>query len=92
MTTGLPTLEPWLDKRGLAEHLACGVRTIERALTQGMPHTIIYGRVKFRASEVDAWLERTGQLEHRGDTVDTRLDNQMARQRVTATGPQTRGG
>ena len=63
------TPEPWLDKRGLAEYLACGVRTIERGLTEGMPHTIIYGRVKFRASEVQAWLEANGKLERRGDTV-----------------------
>jgi len=80
-------LEPWLDKRGLARHLACGVRTIERALTQGMPHTVMYGKVKFRASEVEAWLERTGQLERRGLVI---LDghNQMARQRANADGPE----
>lgn len=92
MTTELPTLERWLDKRGLAEHLSCGVRTIERGLTEGMPHTIIYGRVKFRASEVEAWLEATGRLERRGDIADTRLDNEMARRRANADGPQTRGG
>jgi len=64
-------IEPWLDKRGLARHLACGVRTIERALTQGMPHTIIFGKVKFRASEVDAWLEASGRVERRGETADS---------------------
>jgi hypothetical protein len=86
-------LEPWLDKRGLARHLACSTRSIELAVAAGMPHAIIFGRVKFHASEAEAWLERTGQLERRGDTADTVLDNGLARQRVNAaTGPQTRGG
>lgn len=85
--SGNGILEPWLDKKGLARHLACSVRSIEFAIVDGMPHTVIFGRVKFRASEVEAWLERNGRLEHRGETVDTPSDNGMARQRVTATGP-----
>ena len=52
--------ERWLDKRGLAAHLACSVRSIETALTEGMPHAVIFGRVKFQASEVEAWLEQAG--------------------------------
>ncbi len=59
-------MEPWLDKRGLAEHLACSVRWIERRMEQGLPHTHIAGRAKFRASEVEAWLERQGLIERRG--------------------------
>ncbi|HEX9108127.1 MAG TPA: hypothetical protein VF832_12880, partial [Longimicrobiales bacterium] len=53
-------LEPWLDKRGLAHHLACSVRWIERRMEDGMPHTHIAGRAKFRVSEVEPWLERHG--------------------------------
>lgn len=56
------TTERWLDKRGLAEHLCCSTRSIESAQAEGMPHAIIFGRVKFRVSEVEAWLERTGHL------------------------------
>ena len=52
----------WLDKRGLADYLACSVRSIETALAAGMPHAVIFGRVKFRPAEVEAWLERTGRL------------------------------
>ncbi|MGZ6637860.1 MAG: HNH endonuclease [Solirubrobacteraceae bacterium] len=52
--------ERWLDKRGLAEHLACSVRSIETAITEGMPHAILIGRVKFQVSEVESWLRRTG--------------------------------
>ena len=82
-----PTLEPWLDQKGLAEHLACSVRWIRYRMAEGMPHAMIGGRPKYRASEVEAWLEAHGQLEHHGDMADTRLDNQVARQRVIATGP-----
>jgi hypothetical protein len=52
-------LEPWLDKRALAAHLGCGERWIEYRMREGMPAWKIAGRIKFRASEVEAWL-----LEH----------------------------
>ena len=55
-------LEPWLDKRGLAEHLGCGVRWVEARLAEGMPSAMIAGRRKFRASEVEPWLERAGHI------------------------------
>ena len=54
--------EPWLDKTGLAEHLSCSVRSIQTALAEGMPHAVIFGRVKFRVSEVEPWLEAHGRL------------------------------
>lgn len=66
--------EPWLDKRGLAEHLACSVRSIEFAVAAGMPHAIIFGRVKFRASEAEQWLEDTGRLQRRGGPTVSRND------------------
>jgi hypothetical protein len=62
-------LEPWLDKRALAEHLACSTRSIEFAIAAGMPHAVIFGRVKAHASEAEAWLEQTGRLERRGQTA-----------------------
>ena len=55
-------LEPWLDKRALAAHLACSIRSIQTALADGMPHAVIFGRVKFRVSEVEPWLEANGHL------------------------------
>jgi hypothetical protein len=55
-------LEPWLDKRALANHLGCGIRWIEMRTAEGMPSAIIAGRRKFRASEVEEWLERAGHL------------------------------
>lgn len=61
--------DPWLDKRGIAQHLACSIRSIEYAMDEGMPHTIIFGRPKFQAAQVETWLAHTGKLEHRGDTL-----------------------
>jgi hypothetical protein len=55
-------LEPWLDKRALAEHLACSVRSIQTVLAEGCPHAVVFGRVKFRVSEVEPWLEAHGHL------------------------------
>jgi len=79
----------WLDKRGLAHHLACSTRTIELAVNEGMPHAVIFGRLKFRADEVEAWLEHTGHLERRGATIVCGEHNGPPTPR-TPTGPDTR--
>lgn len=62
-------LERWLDKPGLAEHLSCSVRWIERRMEDGMPHTHIAGRAKFKVSEVEPWLESHGHIERLGEAV-----------------------
>jgi hypothetical protein len=59
--------EPWLDKRGLAQHFACSVSSVENALAEGMPHARIFGRPKFRVSAVEPWLEAHGHLERRAN-------------------------
>jgi hypothetical protein len=56
-------LEPWLAKAQLAEYLACSERWIEVRMTEGMPHARIAGRIKFRASDVERWLEENGYME-----------------------------
>jgi hypothetical protein len=61
--------EPWLDKRGIAGHLACSVRWIERRMEDGLPHRHIAGRAKFRVSEVEPWLEDHGHIEQRGEVA-----------------------
>jgi hypothetical protein len=63
--------EPWIDKRALAVHLACSVRSIQTALAQGMPHAVIFGRVKFQVTDVEDWLEDHGHLARHADTVAT---------------------
>ena len=59
--------EPWLDKPAAAKHFGCGVRWLEQRMTEGLPHAIIAGRVKFRASEAERWLESRGHIDRRGD-------------------------
>jgi hypothetical protein len=85
-------VEPWLDKRGLAEHLCCSIRSIQTALTEGLPHAVIFGRVKFQVSQVEPWLEAHGHLvRHAGGiggtlVVDTKRAGGAATPR-----PRTRG-
>ena len=68
--------EPWVDKRGLAEHLSCSVRSIQTALAEGMPHAVIFGRVKFQVSTAEAWLEEHGHLSrHEGPADTLTIDN-----------------
>ena len=54
--------EPWLDRKKLAGHFSCSVRSIELALAEGMPHALVFGRVKFQVSAVEPWLEANGYL------------------------------
>ena len=61
------TGEPWLDRKKLAAHYSCSVRSIELALAEGMPHVIVFGRVKFQVSTVTPWLEEHGYFERRVD-------------------------
>ena len=59
--------EPWLDKRKLADHLSCSVRSVELLMTRGLPYAILIGRPKFRASEVESWLFAHGEVDLHGD-------------------------
>jgi hypothetical protein len=54
--------EPWLDRKALAEHLGCSVRSVELRMAEGMPCWRVMGRVKFRISEVEPWLEERGYI------------------------------
>jgi hypothetical protein len=67
--TEIVQIAPWLDKRGIAEHLVCSVRSIETAVAEGMPHAVIFGRVKFQIAEVESWLADAGYLQRRGATT-----------------------
>jgi excisionase family DNA binding protein len=49
--------EPWLCKRDLAAYLGFSVRWVELQMQAGMPHKRIGGRVRFRRSDVEAWLD-----------------------------------
>jgi hypothetical protein len=87
--TDLP--EPWLDKRQLAAHLACSVRSVETAMAAGMPNATIFGRAKFRASEAEAWLEAHGYLVRNGAPDGTiGNNNEWAGGAENAPAPDTR--
>jgi hypothetical protein len=62
-------LEPWLDKKGIADHYACSERWIALRMAEGMPHTHIAGRAKFKVSETEPWLDSHGFIERRGEAV-----------------------
>ena len=55
--------QPWLDRQALAAHLGCSVRWVELRMAEGMPHWKVAGRMKFRVSEVEAWLAENGHME-----------------------------
>lgn len=59
--------ERWRDKHGVAEHFSCGVRWIESRMEEGMPHSHIAGRAKFRVSDVERWLDCHGFIERAGN-------------------------
>lgn len=50
--------EPWLSKRDLATYLGFSTRWVEYRIAEGMPHRRIGGRVRFRLTEVESWLNR----------------------------------
>jgi transposase len=55
--------EPYLDKREIAEHYGCSVRTVNEWLRRGAPSAMIAGRRKFRLGKLDPWLRRAGVIE-----------------------------
>jgi hypothetical protein len=72
LSSGIPmkpagAVERWLDKKGLAESYSCSVRSIENAMSAGLPHLRIFGRAKFRVSETDRWLFEKGYIERLDD-------------------------
>lgn len=53
---GASTPEPWVTKRELAVHLHVAIRWIEGQHHNGLPHVRRGGVVRYRISEVEAWL------------------------------------
>lgn len=56
----LTELEPWLTKKQAAQHLAMSVSTLEGRLAGRMPppHTNDGGRLRFKATDLDAWMRQ----------------------------------
>jgi hypothetical protein len=63
-----PTVEPWVTKQTLAEHLLVTRRWIEQQQHHGLPYLRMGSMNRYRISEVEEWLhERYGQG---GETAD----------------------
>jgi excisionase family DNA binding protein len=48
--------EPWWPKKRLADYLEVSERTIERWTAEGMPCLRSHRTVRYRPSDVEAWL------------------------------------
>lgn len=55
-----PNLERWLTCQDLADHLGFSTKWVQRRIKEGMPHTRMGGRLRFKASLVEAWLHERG--------------------------------
>jgi hypothetical protein len=51
-----PTVEPWVTKQILAEHLLVTRRWIELQQHHGLPYLRMGGMNRYRISEVESWL------------------------------------
>ena len=53
--------EPWLNKRGAANHLGMSVRWVESKVADaGLPSYLVGGARLFKASELDDWVRSHG--------------------------------
>lgn len=60
--SNVATLPGWLTLAQLADHLQVSERWLKYRIKEGMPSALIANRRKFRASEVEGWLEKEGHL------------------------------
>ncbi len=68
------TNEPLVNVKQVASYLGVSQSTIERYLQQGFIPSISFGstkrmNVRFRLSEIDAWLLRRGRINHGRSTI-----------------------
>jgi hypothetical protein len=55
----------WLDKNHLAEYFDCSPRWVVAKYEEGMPASEIAGKLKFKVSEVEPWLEERGEIKRK---------------------------
>jgi hypothetical protein len=60
ISSGREYIEPWVTKETLRQHYKMGIRTINYAMTLGLPSHRLGRNVRFKMSEVQAWLEKNG--------------------------------
>lgn len=52
----VPDPEAWVGTERVAKHLDVSIKTVRRLVQRGLPHVRVGGQLRFRLSEVDAWL------------------------------------
>lgn len=62
-TGNLYVLEEWLDRKQLAAYLGVSMSSVDNLTRDGMPHSKILGKRRFRASLCEAWLRERGNWE-----------------------------
>jgi hypothetical protein len=73
--------ERWLSQMELAQHFGCSVRTVLTWQKQGMPHITVGSHPRYRASEVEAWLNgRNGAAPRKRPAPGHRKDGSDASQ------------
>jgi hypothetical protein len=81
--------EPWLTLEAAAEYWGCSERSIQYAITDGMPHARIFGRPKVLASEAEPWLIANGRLTR---SLESEPTNSTGRHRSHGPPPDTEKG
>lgn len=65
------SFEPWTGPEEVRVHLGFErVETIYRLCQRGLPHVRIGRNLRFKLSQVDAWVEAEGGNGQAGDVVD----------------------
>src|SRR5688572_17038311 len=73
-------IEPLVTKKTLADHYGLSVRTVNYAMTLGLPKVQVGGRVRFRFSEVQPWFEKNGCRRFASEGIKMAIQKSVAKQ------------
>ena len=73
-------IEPLLTKKTLAEHYGLSIRTINYALTLGLPKVQLGAQVRFRMSEVQPWFEKNGSRRFAAEGIKLAIQKSLIKQ------------
>jgi hypothetical protein len=73
-------IEPLVTKKTLADHYGLSVRTVNYAMTLGLPKVQVGGRVRFRFSEVQPWFEQNGCRRFAAEGIKMAIQKSVAKQ------------
>jgi hypothetical protein len=73
-------IEPLVTKKTLADHYGLSVRTVNYAMTLGLPKVQIGGRIRFRFSETQPWFEKNGCVRFATEGIKLAIKKSLAKQ------------